>query len=187
MAFSLILTPILCPLWDNEIDRLGTVRRLWIVLYWVCRSPVFHHRVAEKTVGAMTHMKEIIIVGCGFLGSTLANQLSRSGHSVVVIDRRETAFDRLSSDFSGSMLVGDAVEPWILEKARIDHADCLFAMTTADNTNLMIAQIARVVFHVPCVVARMCDPAREVIYHDLEIDTISSTKLAAESLLKVLA
>jgi trk system potassium uptake protein len=158
-------------------------------LCWIgpCRSPVCQHRVAESAVDDMTHMKKIIIVGCGFLGSTLANQLSRSGHNVVVIDRRETAFDRLSSDFSGSMLVGDAVEPWILEKARIDQADCLFVMTTVDNTNLMIAQIATVVFHVPCVVARMCDPAREVIYHDFEIDTISSTKLSAEALLKGLA
>jgi trk system potassium uptake protein len=135
----------------------------------------------------MTQSKHIVIVGCGRLGGTLADQLSKSGHRVVVIDQREIAFDRLSVDFSGFMLIGDAIELGILKEAKIDQADCLFATTTADNTNLMIAQVARTVFNVPRVVARVFDPAREAIYRDFGIDTVSPTKLSTEALLKVLA
>lgn len=134
----------------------------------------------------MAQSKHIVIVGCGRLGGALANRLSKGGHKVVVIDQKEIAFDKLSTDFSGYKLIGDAVEFHILKEARIDQADCLFATTTSDNTNLMVAQVARTVFEVSRVVARVFDPTREVIYRDFGIDTISPTNLTTEAFLKVL-
>ena len=132
----------------------------------------------------MTSFKHIVIVGCGRLGGVLANQLSGMGHSLVIIDRRKSAFDKLSADFSGYKIIGDAVEMQVLHEARIQDADYLFAVTTADNANLMVAQVAKEVFGVPNVVARVYDPAREAIYARFGIQTISPTKLSADAYLK---
>jgi trk system potassium uptake protein TrkA len=134
----------------------------------------------------MVQSNYIVIVGCGRLGGALANQLSKSGQKVVVIDQRESAFDKLAVDFSGFKLVGDAVELHILKEAKIHQADSLFATTTSDNTNLMVAQVAKTVFNIPHVVARVFDPDREAVYGDFGIQTISPTKLSTEAFLKVL-
>lgn len=134
----------------------------------------------------MTRSEYIIIVGCGRLGGSLANQLSREGHQIVVIDRREAAFDKLSADFSGFRLMGDASEVAVLRQANIERATTLFAATTQDNLNLMVAQIAKTFFHVPHVVARVFDPLREQIYGEFGIDTVSPVKLSAEAFLSVL-
>ncbi len=104
-----------------------------------------------------TH-RYVVIVGCGRLGSLLANRLSHLGSSVVVIDRDEAAFDELSSGFSGFRVIGDAAELEVLRQAKIDKADCLLAATPHDNLNLMVAQAARTVFGVPKVLARLFDP-----------------------------
>lgn len=134
----------------------------------------------------MAQSKHIVIVGCGRLGGALANQLSKAGHRVVVIDQREMAFDKLSVDFSGFKLIGDAAELHTLQEARIDQADCLFATTTSDNVNLMVAQIASSVFNIPRVVARVFDPAREEIYRSFGIEIISPTKLSTDAFLEVI-
>lgn len=134
----------------------------------------------------MPQSQHIVIVGCGRLGGALANRLSKSGHRIVVIDQKEAAFDKLANDFSGYKLIGDAVELHVLREARIDLADYLFATTTSDNTNLMVAQVARTVFNVPRVVARVFDPPREEIYRGFGIETISPTVLSTEAFLKVL-
>jgi len=131
----------------------------------------------------MAH-KRIVIVGCGRLGGALANQLSLSGNEVIVIDRKEKAFEKLSAEFSGYRIQGDATEMGILKEARLDKADCLFATTTSDNINLMVAQVARTLFEIPRVVARVFDPNRESIYASFGIETISPTKLSADAFLK---
>jgi trk system potassium uptake protein TrkA len=129
----------------------------------------------------------IIIVGCGRLGALLANQLSRAGHSLVVIDRRQEAFAQLSSEFSGFQLHNDAAELEALRLAKIDRADCLLATTDNDNLNLMVAQIARFVFNVPTVIARVYDPAYESIYHELGIEIVSPTQLSGDAFTQMLA
>jgi trk system potassium uptake protein TrkA len=126
----------------------------------------------------------IIIVGCGRLGSNLANRLSREGHALVVIDRDEATFDGLSADFSGFRLEGDATQVAVLEQARLDKADTLIAATHEDNVNLMVAQVARRIFGVARVVARVFDPRREQVYARLGIETICPTSVAAEMFLE---
>ncbi|GAB4307899.1 MAG: hypothetical protein Kow00117_01170 [Phototrophicales bacterium] len=128
----------------------------------------------------------IIIVGCGRLGSLLANNLSSAGHQLVVIDRNEAKFDKLSTEFSGFKIVGDAIEMSVLRRAHVEKADYLFAITTEDNLNLMVAQIAKIAFNVPHVIARVYDPAREAIYGEFGIETISPTKLAAQAFLDIM-
>lgn len=134
----------------------------------------------------MSTYQYIIVVGCGRLGSVLANQLSRLGSSVVVIDRDETAFSNLSTEFSGFQITGDAAELALLRQAKIERADCLLAVTRHDNVNLMVAQVASGVFQVPKVVARVFDPSREAVYREFGIETICPTMLSAEAFLHTL-
>lgn len=134
----------------------------------------------------MSSSKYIIVVGCGRLGSILASQLSGQGHSVVVIDNHEERFRALSAEFSGFKIAGDATELANLEQAKVSKADCLFAVTDHDNTNLMVAQSAKLVFKVPIVMARVFDPAREKIYQDTGIQTISPTRLSTDAFIDLL-
>ena len=129
----------------------------------------------------------IVIVGCGRLGSGLANQLSRIGHSVVVIDSDESTFEVLSSDFSGFRIAGDATQLAVLRQAKLKDADVFFATTHGDNVNLMVAQVARKLFNVPQVLARVFDPRREEVYNQLGIETICPTSVAAEMFLLAVA
>jgi trk system potassium uptake protein TrkA len=133
----------------------------------------------------MQRSKLIIVVGCGRLGGMLANSLSKAGHQMVVVDRKHIAFDKLSIDFSGYKIVGDAVERHILEQARVGQADYLFATTTEDNINLMVAQVAKVIFNVPKVVARVYDPNREKIYREFGIETVSPTILSSNAFMQL--
>lgn len=135
----------------------------------------------------MAHSRYIVIIGSGRLGSELANTLSAAGHRLIVVDNREAAFDKLSTEFSGYKIVGDAIEMHTLRQAHLDDADYVFAITTHDNVNLMVAQIAKKIFEVPHVVARVFDPAREEIYSEFGIDTISPTILAANAFTSLLA
>lgn len=122
----------------------------------------------------------IVIVGCGRLGSILANRLSREGHSVVVIDRNEATFEDLSPDFSGFRVEGDATQMAVLKEAKLQKADVLIATTHDDNINLMVAQVAQKILKIPQVFARVLDPRREKVYTQLGIETICPTSVAAE-------
>ncbi len=128
----------------------------------------------------------IIVVGCGRLGSILASQLSRLGNNVVVVDRDEGAFKNLSVEFSGFQVTGDAAELAVLRRAGIEKADCLLATTRHDNVNLMVAQVAKAVFGVSKVIARVFDPTRKVVFEQFGIETICPTLLSADTLLAAL-
>ena len=129
----------------------------------------------------------IVIVGCGRLGSHLANQLSRAGHGVVVIDLAEKAFANLSAQYSGFSVEGDATELAVLQQAKVDKADIVIATTRDDNVNLMVAQVARAEFSVPRVLARVFEPRRKPIYRRLGIETVCPTSVAAELFLESIA
>jgi trk system potassium uptake protein TrkA len=127
----------------------------------------------------MKKNRYIVIVGCGRLGSYLANRLSHEGNSVVIIDKDEATFNNLSHDFSGFRIDGDTTQLEVLNEAKLKNADILIAATHDDNVNLMVAQIARNIFKVPQVLARVFDAGREEVYAQLGIDTICPTSVAA--------
>jgi len=128
----------------------------------------------------------VVIVGCGQVGSMLANRLSSLGSNVVAIDRDEAAFDNLSAEFSGFRVLGEAAELATLRQANIERADCLLAVTPHDNVNLMVAQMAGVTFGVPKVIARILDPAREVVYREFGIETVNPTTATVDLFLLAL-
>lgn len=129
----------------------------------------------------------IIIVGCGRLGSYLANRLSLNGNSVVVIDNNESAFNLLSAEYSGFKISGDATELAVLKQAKIDKADVVIAASREDNINLMVSQIAKKIYKVPRVIARVFDTKREEIYRVLGIETVCPTIVAGDVFMESIA
>jgi len=126
----------------------------------------------------------IIVVGCGRVGSQLATMLSVEGHNVVVIDKDEEAFRRLGGTFNGVTLVGLGFDEEVLDQAGVAEADAFAAVTNLDNTNLMAAEVARTIFGVRHVVARLYNPVRERTYQQLGLDYVCGTSLVAESLME---
>lgn len=121
----------------------------------------------------------VVIVGCGRVGSELAKLLSQEGHNVVVVDREQDSFKRLGQTFNGITLTGNGFDVELLKEAGIEKADAFCAVTNGDNTNIMAAQVAKKMFRVPKVIARIYDPQRAHIYHKLGLDVISGTVLLA--------
>lgn len=121
----------------------------------------------------------IIIVGCGRVGSELAKLLSGEGHNVVVIDKNPASFDRLGTTFNGMTFVGNGFDINLLKEAGVEKADAFCAVTNGDNTNLVSAQVAKKIFNIPKVIARVYDPQRAHIYSALGMDVISGTILFA--------
>ncbi len=132
----------------------------------------------------MNRNRYVVVIGCGSLGSYVAEELSKKGDSVVVIDRDDSAFERLSIDFSGFRLSGDATGMKVLREAKLHEADILVAASDEDNANLMSAQIAKRIFGVPRVIARSIDPRKTGLYAMLGVETICQTFIAAEKFLE---
>ena len=116
----------------------------------------------------------VIVVGCGRVGSELADRLVRDGHSAVIIDKRSEAFRRLPEDWAGRAIAGTGIDQDVLIEAGVREAGALAAVTSGDNTNILVARIARENFEVPQVVARIYDPRRAVIYQRLGIPTVAT-------------
>ncbi len=119
-----------------------------------------------------------IIVGCGRLGANIANNLSDEGKDVIIIDNNSESFRKLSPSFAGMELKGDATEMFVLNEADIRNATSVIAVTNHDNTNIMVAQIAKEMFHIDNVIARLYDPDRECVYRDFGINTICPVVLS---------
>ena len=127
-----------------------------------------------------------IIVGCGRLGANLANTLSDSGNNVAIIDKDPDAFRKLSTSFGGIVMTGDATDMLVLKNAEFGKATAVISVTNNDNTNIMIAQIAKELFSIQQVIARLYDPERECVYREFGIDTICPAVLSAKEINKLL-
>jgi len=126
----------------------------------------------------------VIVVGCGRVGSGLARSLEEGGHSVAVVDRRAVALERLPEGFSGRTVVGVGFDRDRLEAAGITEAGALAAVTNGDNSNILVARVARETYGVERVVARIYDPRRAKIYERLGIPTIATVEWARERVLQ---
>jgi trk system potassium uptake protein TrkA len=121
----------------------------------------------------------VVIIGCGRVGSELAKLLSSEGHDVVVIDKNPDSLNRLGNTFNGLSFVGNGFDLNLLRQAGIEKADTVCALTNGDNTNLISAQVAKKIFKVHKVIARVYDPRRANIYKALGLDILSGTILFA--------
>jgi trk system potassium uptake protein TrkA len=128
---------------------------------------------------------KIIIMGCGRVGSQVSQLLVRQGHEITVIDHDANALARLGMEFKGRIVRGIGFDRSILLEAGIETAEGFIAASSSDNANIVAARIARNIFHVPRVVARLYEPVRAEIYQRLGLTTISSTVWEAERIVEV--
>jgi len=127
-------------------------------------------------------MSNVIIVGCGRVGSQLANMLSDNGNNVCVIDRNADSFKNLGRNFNGSTIQGVGFDEDTLVKAGIEECEVVAAVTSLDNTNLMVAEVSNHLFDVPHVIARLYNPDHGRAYMQLGIDHVCGTSLVAEDI-----
>ena len=128
---------------------------------------------------------KIIVMGCGRVGSQVSLLLSKTGHEVTVIDHDANALARLGTDFKGKIVRGLGFDRNVLLEAGDETAEGFVAASSSDNANIVAARIARTIFHVPRVIARLYDPLRAEIYQRLGLSTISSTAWGAERIVEV--
>jgi trk system potassium uptake protein TrkA len=101
----------------------------------------------------------VLIVGGGKVGSYLASLLRSGGHEVKVIEARQELLPKLQHDLpAGDFMIGNGADPTVLESAGIRKANVLAAVTGADETNLVVATLARFEFNVPRIIARVNSP-----------------------------
>jgi len=126
----------------------------------------------------------VVVVGCGRVGSGLASSLTGAGHTVAVVDRRSAAFNRLPPDFTGRQLTGIGFDRDVLVEAGIEEASAVAAVTNGDNSNILIARVARETFGIERVVARIYDPRRAVIFQRLGIPTVATVAWTTERVMR---
>lgn len=119
----------------------------------------------------------VLVIGCGMVGSTLANTLDARGHDVSVIDKNAEKFDSLSAEFGGFTTTGVPIDTDVLKRAGIGTCDALFAVTAEDDMNIMVSQLARAMFRVPKIFARVTDINKGEVFEDLGVSVICPTKL----------
>lgn len=119
-----------------------------------------------------------LIVGCGRLGSSMANKCSLEGKNIIVLDKDPDAFDRLSDTFGGYTMAGDTTDLAFLEEAHITSAKEIIIVTGDDNVNVFLAHVARKIYDVPEIYVRLDNPENEVLLKGMNIKSIFPFELS---------
>lgn len=126
----------------------------------------------------------IVIMGCGRVGAALAQTLEQQGHTVAVVDQDPTAFRRLGAGFGGRRVTGVGFDQDTLREAGIEEAGAFAAVSSGDNSNIIAARVAREMFGVENVAARIYDPRRAEVYQRLGIPTVATVRWTADQMLR---
>jgi len=118
------------------------------------------------------------------VGSSLARALQAGGHTVAVVDRRRAAFERLGTHFGGTTVNGIGFDRDTLIEAGVERAEAVAAVTNGDNSNILVARVARETFGIERVVARIYDPRRAAIYQRLGISTVATSLWTTERVMR---
>jgi len=129
---------------------------------------------------------KIMIIGCGRQGTELAKTLSQNESEITVVDNDPAAFKRLGPPFGGQIICGDGLDRDVLVEGGIERVDGLAALTASDDTNIVVARLARQVFKVPRVVARVHDPLKAEIYRRLGVLTVTPVALGTRRFAELL-
>ena len=130
--------------------------------------------------------ENVIIVGCGKIGSALAEMLEKQNKSVSIIDINEHNFKNLSPSFKGLIIKGDGTDIDLLQFADAKNAYILIASTNNDNANIMIAQMAKQYFGIKKVFVKIFDTSKQIVYNDMDIVTLCPAKLSAKEIERLL-
>lgn len=123
-------------------------------------------------------------MGCGRVGAALAQTLEQQGHTVAVVDQDPTAFRRLGSGFGGRRVTGVGFDQDTLREAGIEEAGAFAAVSSGDNSNIIAARVAREMFGIENVAARIYDPRRAEVYQRLGIPTVATVRWTADQMLR---
>jgi len=129
---------------------------------------------------------KIVILGCGRVGARLAQLMEEDGHKVSIIDADPLSFSRLYEGFNGQTTLGTGIDVDVLKSAGIGDADAFAAVTNFDNTNIMACEVAKEIFGTKRVLARIYDPGRENLYHQLGLETVCPTTLISTTAREIL-
>ena len=121
-----------------------------------------------------------VIAGCSRLGASIALSLSSDYKDTLVIDKNPAAFRKLTSYYTGQTLRGNVTDIKRLEEAEINKASVFIALT--DDDDITSAHIAKKVFNVPKVMARIYDEDKKPLLDKSGIETICPSILS-ESLI----
>lgn len=130
--------------------------------------------------------KKIVVVGCGRLGASIANDLYEQGEDVIVIDKNEDSFRKLSDSFGGLTYVNEGTRVETYEQLELKKDDILIVVTNDDNVNIMISQLVRKMFQIHTIICRLYDPQRECVYQEFGIETICPTYLSINRIENIL-
>ncbi len=122
----------------------------------------------------------VLIIGLGRLGSSIATLLSVEGEEVLVIDKSEDSFRKLSDRFSGYEITGDVVDADVLENAGIKSAKTVVATTNDDNMNIFIAQICFYIYDVPNIYIRLSDNNKKKLIENTNVKAIYPFELSMD-------
>jgi trk system potassium uptake protein len=118
----------------------------------------------------------ILIAGGGKVGFNLADTLLKMGHEVTLLENDRHRYGILEERFEHVARFGDATELFVLERAGVERADLVVAVTGDDEDNLVVCQVARDKYSVPKVIARVNDPRNQPHFDMLGINlTVSAT------------
>ena len=128
---------------------------------------------------------QIIVVGCGKVGLNLSTSLVRQGHDVVIVES-DSKMLQAAADLDCIRILGVPIDRDVLRNAGIETADVLCAMTQNDNINIMVSQIADEIFKVPQIITRIFNPENRQVFDEFRLNTICSTSLTVEAVLRKL-
>ncbi len=123
----------------------------------------------------------ILVIGCGRIGSSLAEELDKRGHDVSVIDQNPEKLEMLSADFSGFTTIGIPIDLDVLKRAGVTTCDVLYAVTDKDDINIMVSQIAHKTFKIGKIFARVADIRKGEVFEKLGINVLCPTRLTVNA------
>ncbi|GAK49621.1 TrkA-N domain protein [Candidatus Moduliflexus flocculans] len=119
----------------------------------------------------------ILIVGGGEMAYFLSRSFISKGYAVTIINRHADQCTQLARKLRATVVFGDGSLPQILEDAGAYLADAVLAVTSQDQKNLVICQIAQMKFNIPQTIALVNDPENEAVFRKLGIQAISTTRI----------
>ncbi len=123
----------------------------------------------------------IVIVGGSQLGRLLARKLKGNKHQVCIIDKSKEVCERIAEELKNAFIIcGDASFPNILKEAKLEKADALVTLTSSDEDNIIICNLAKELFKIKRTVAKVNDPRHLPLYRYMGVDVpVDSTSIIA--------
>jgi len=128
--------------------------------------------------------KFIIVVGAGKMGYNLTKLLISEGHEVLLVEKDKVRFNELSPELGENIYLGDAAESDVLKQIGTNRANVVVTVTGDDETNLIICQMAKIMYMTPRTIARISNPKNEAIFSSLGVDNIVNTTQIINSLIE---